>query len=166
MGAAEQSLPGLDGALIPGPVFFAMTLLGDPAHKARHRSRIAYTKDRKPFIHNYPDPDTEAAEKVIKQAAALQMRGRQPSGEPLCVLVVVDVRVPKSWPQRDQAAALDGRIVPTSRPDWDNFGKLCSDALNEIVWRDDAQVVDARVVKRYSARPALTVEVREFISPL
>ena len=36
----------------------------------------------------------------------------------------------------------------TSRPDWDNLGKLVSDALNQVAWHDDAQIFDARIVKR------------------
>ena len=48
--------------------------------------------------------------------------------------------------------------------DWDNHGKI-TDAFKEIVWHDDAQVTDARVIKRYSQEPALRVEVREMIEP-
>jgi len=60
---------------------------------------------------------------------------------------------------------LEGRVLPTSKPDGDNNLKLVQDALNEIVWRDDAQVVDARVIKRYAAEPALRIQVREFGPP-
>ena len=41
------------------------------------------------------------------------------------------------------------RMHPIGRPDWDNFGKTVSDALNGIAYRDDSQVVDGRVIKRY-----------------
>lgn len=164
MSAVEQPLPGLGGALIPGPVFFSMTLLGDPGHKARHRSRIVFPRDKKPFIHNYPDPATEATEKVLAQVAALRMRSKAPSERPLCLLVIADRRIPMSWSQRDRQAAIEGRILPTPKPDADNHGKLI-DALNGIVFKDDAQVCDLRVIKRYSASPAYTVEIREFVSP-
>jgi Holliday junction resolvase RusA-like endonuclease len=164
MSAVEQSLPGLDGALIPGDVFFSVTLVGDPQHKGRHRSRIVYPRGGKAFIHNYPDPATEAFERVLAQAAALVMRARPPSVEPLCMLVIADRRIPESWSKRDKAAALAGRILPTARPDWDNHAKI-TDALNKIVWGDDSQVIDARVIKRFSLKPALTIEVREFRAP-
>jgi Holliday junction resolvase RusA-like endonuclease len=72
--------------------------------------------------------------------------------------------VPESWSKRDKAAALDGTIRPTGRPDWDNYGKI-TDALNGICWKDDSQVVDGRVIKLYSDAPALRIEIREFISP-
>ncbi len=47
------------------------------------------------------------------------------------------------------------------RCDWDNLGKLVSDALNGVCWFDDSQVVDARVVKlidRERPRTEVTVE--------
>lgn len=164
MSAVEQPLPGFGGALVPGPVFFSMTLLGDPGHKARHRSRIVYPRGKKPFIHNYPDPATEATEKVLAEVARLRMRTRAPSERPLCLLVIADRRIPASWSPRDRQAAMEGRILPTPRPDADNHAKLI-DALNGIVYRDDAQVCDLRVIKRYHANPAYTVEVREFVVP-
>jgi len=47
--------------------------------------------------------------------------------------------------------------------DWDNLGKGVSDAIKSsgAVWRDDDQVVEGRVRKRYAARgePARTVVV-------
>lgn len=165
MSAVEQPLPGLGGALVPGPVFFSMTLLGDPPHKARHRSRIVMPRGKKPFIHNYPDPTTQEHEKVIAQVAALRMRGMDPIDGPVCLLVIADRRVPMSWSKKERAAALEGRILPTPKPDWDNHGKI-TDALKGIVWTDDSLVCDARVIKRYSSSPALTIEVRAFISPL
>jgi len=161
---AVQSLPGLDGALVPGGVFFSLTLAGNPQHKGRHRSRIVFPKAGKPFIHNYPDPATEAFEGVLAQAAVLVMRSRPPSLQPLCLLLIADRAIPKSWSRAEHQAALDGRLLPTAKPDFDNHGKIV-DALNGIVWKDDAQIVDARIIKRFHQRPALTIEVREFVEP-
>ncbi len=39
-----------------------------------------------------------------------------------------------------------------SEGDWDNLGKLPSDALQGIVWDDDRQIVDGRSLKRYGCR--------------
>lgn len=151
-------------ALVAGPVFLAFELRGKPPHKARHRSRIVFPKKGKAFIHNYPDPATEAAEAVLKEAAALFMRGRAPTENPVALLVHVFRPIPESWTKRDHHDAERGAILPTSRPDWDNYGKI-TDALNGIVWRDDSQVCDGRVIKRYSTDPALRVEVRELLPP-
>lgn len=41
---------------------------------------------------------------------------------------------------------------PCIKPDWDNIGKLISDGLNELAYHDDCQIVDARVIKRWTTR--------------
>lgn len=151
-------------ALVPGPVFLCFELEGRPGHKGRHRSRMVFPRNGKAFIQNYPDPATEAYEKVLAEYASLLMRRRQPTTHPVALLVHSFRSIPVSWSPRDREAALAGAIRPTSRPDWDNHAKI-TDALNGIVWADDAQVVDGRSIKVYSDRPALRIEVREFIAP-
>jgi Holliday junction resolvase RusA-like endonuclease len=164
MTAEAQALPGLDEPLEPGDVFFSLKLDGHPQHKARHRSRLVMPKGKKPFIHNYPEPETEKFEGTLAKAAALRMARRSPTSEPVCLLVIADREIPVSWPRQKRQAALEGRVLPTSKPDWDNHGKI-TDALSGVVWLDDAQVVDARVIKRYAVHPALRIEVREFLPP-
>ena len=44
--------------------------------------------------------------------------------------------------------------------DWDNLGKCVSDALNGVVWQDDRQVVDARVMKLPCAKGQERTEVQ------
>jgi len=167
-------------ALVAGPVFLVFELGGKPGHKGRHRSRLMIPRDAwihtqrssfipkekvsKIFISQYPDPATEAYEKVLAEAAGLFMRGRAPTENPIALLVHSFRPIPESWSKTDKAKALAGAILPTSRPDWDNYGKI-TDALNEIVWKDDSQVCDGRVIKRYSDQPALRIEVREFLPP-
>lgn len=166
MTGEQQTLPNLGPApLVVGPVFVCFEVPGKPAHKGRHRSRIVFPKgSKKAFIHNYPDPETEAHEKVLAEIAALFMRGRAPTQNPVALLVHAFREVPASWSRRDQEAALAGAIRPTSRPDGDNSLKIVQDALNKIVWCDDSQIVDARVIKRYDSQPCLRVEVREFVA--
>lgn len=43
--------------------------------------------------------------------------------------------------------------------DWDNLGKLVSDALNGVLWEDDRQVTEATVVKLPSAKGQERTEV-------
>ena len=162
----DSLFPGLDGALVPGgAVFFSLTLRGKPQHKGRHRSRIVQPKGKKPFIHNYPDPETEAFEKTLAQAAALKMGRRSPTDQPLCLLVIASREIPQSWSRKDRESALAGRTLPTSRPDGDNYLKLVQDGLNGVVWRDDSQIIDARVIKRYSSEPSMQIEAWEFVPP-
>lgn len=56
---------------------------------------------------------------------------------------------------------MSGLLAPATRPDFDNCSKMV-DALNGIVWIDDAQVVTAVIHKRYSDQPRLVIDVRSF----
>jgi Holliday junction resolvase RusA-like endonuclease len=56
---------------------------------------------------------------------------------------------------------LNGRILPTKRPDADNIAKIVLDGLNHIAWVDDTQVVDMMVTKRYSEDPMVAVTIEE-----
>ena len=55
------------------------------------------------------------------------------------------------------------RKYPTVRPDWDNLGKMVSDALNGLAYHDDKQIVSATVEKQYGdpERIEITLEVVE-----
>lgn len=47
---------------------------------------------------------------------------------------------------------------PTTRPDVLKLARAAEDALTGVVWRDDAQIVDERLVKRWG-EPRLEVQV-------
>ncbi len=66
--------------------------------------------------------------------------------------------IPASWSKRKRLDAIEGRLRPTTKPDWDNIAKVI-DALNHVVWADDASVVDGLVRKFYSETPELVVQV-------
>ena len=67
---------------------------------------------------------------------------------------------PASWSQKKQRAALAGQAFPTSKPDVDNVVKGIFDACNEVVWKDDKQVVDVAISKRYAIKAQAVVQVR------
>ena len=56
---------------------------------------------------------------------------------------------------------LEHKIRPTKKPDWDNIGKIICDSLNQIAYRDDAQIVDSQVRKFYSENPRVEVIIKE-----
>lgn len=135
-----------------------ITLLGAPRGKGRHRSRIVRPHGKPPFIANYPDPETEAYEKALAAEGRIAMLGKPILDEPLSVALEVFVPVPASWSQKKQVEALAGRIMPTSKPDADNYAKM-KDALNGIVWADDSLIVMEQTIKTYSATPAWRLTV-------
>ena len=98
----------------------------------------------------------------IAMAAKIAMGSKLPTNAPVQLVIHAFFSVPKSRPSRQRMDALNGTILPTVKFDWDNIAKVVGDALKEIVWIDDALVVDGRVIKLYSDVPGIRVEVREF----
>lgn len=82
---------------------------------------------------------------LVKLAAHHAMNGQPPLEGAVNLTIRAVYRVPTSWPKK-RAAEAKWR---TSKPDADNIAKLVSDACNEIVFGDDAQVADLRVQKVY-----------------
>jgi Holliday junction resolvase RusA-like endonuclease len=109
------------------------------------------------FGNVFTPPKTRAFEATVRQLAALEMRGKPPLQGPLRVELLVEVPIPASWPMTRRLSALAGEVLPTTRPDLDNFIKAI-DALNSIVFGDDAQVTDLRARKRYGM-PKLVITV-------
>ena len=109
----------------------------------------------------YTPQKTVAFEGLVALAGQEAMAGAAPLDGPLKVVVSAYFPVPASKPKKWQAAALDGRIRPTKKPDGDNVLKAIADALNLIVWIDDAQIVDATVRKFYARIPKTMVQIVE-----
>ena len=86
------------------------------------------------------------------------MGDARPLDGPIVVCVEAYMPIPQSWSQRKRADALSGKILPTTKPDIDNLQK-CLDALNNVVWLDDKQIVTSLVSKRYSADPRFVNKV-------
>lgn len=105
----------------------------------------------------FTDAKTRSYEAQLKFAAEEAMGGRALFEGALRVTLIAYFPIPASWTKRRKAAAQLGEEFPTSKPDGDNILKLC-DALNQIVWRDDAQIVDALVMKRFGA-PKIVIRV-------
>lgn len=140
-----------------------IVLGGAPMGKKRHRSRVVIPRVGRPWVQTYPDPDGVAYEADLaaagREAMATSSLIADPFDGPLTVFVEAFVPIPESWSLKKKAAARAGDISPTGKPDWDNFGKIASDALNKIVWADDSQIIMGQVLKQYSDFPRLRVSV-------
>ena len=119
---------------------------GQPVGKGRPR----FTRSG----HTYTPQDTLDAEERIRAAFSRAYPSHVPIEGPLKLVVWARFRIPASWTKAKQQQAREGRILPTGKPDWDNIGKLVSDALNPHgffpgAYLDDSQIVEATVEKRY-----------------
>ncbi len=131
-------------------------LAGVPVGKGRARfsrkSGIAYTPGK-----------TRDYENNLRLSAQVCMIGRAPLEGPLSVAVIASFPVPASWSKKKRDEAIAGAIRPTVKPDADNLLKVL-DACNEIVWRDDKQIVHASISKRYGERAWYRLTVSELLT--
>lgn len=69
--------------------------------------------------------------------------------------------IPKSTSKKKRELMLNGKIMHNKRPDIDNCIKSITDALNEIAYKDDNQIVKIQASKYYSDEPKTVVFIEE-----
>jgi len=94
--------------------------------------------------HVYTPAKTQSDEAVVRQLAKLAMRGKPLMAGPLAMHIVVIRNFPKSWSKKKR----EQRWV-TGKPDCDNQIKLIADAMNGIVYADDAQISQLLMSRLY-----------------
>jgi Holliday junction resolvase RusA-like endonuclease len=111
------------------------------------------------FVTTYTPERTANYENLVKLAAHRAMNGREAFAVAVSCNISVEVEPAASWSNKKRMAALSGDIRPTSKPDLDNVAKGILDAMNDIVFKDDKQVVVLTVSKKYSEHSQASVEV-------
>ncbi len=125
---------------------YRFEFLGEPYPKGRPR----FSRGRV-----YTPRETTAAEGDIISQLTRQMDERELSilSGPLKVTMLIYKSKPKSARKKD--------LYPTKRPDLDNYVKLILDAMDKIVFMDDAQIVSMESHKRFDKQPRIIVTVEE-----
>ena len=131
------------------------TVPGTPVPKGRPRSFVRGGK-----VGHYTPKKTADYEKAVRMLAQAAMGCRKPINGAVAVEITLFLTPPKSWSIKKRNAAMSGEIFPTATPDIDNCTKAIFDAMNDVVFDDDKQVVDLVVSKRYSEKSFSTVEVK------
>lgn len=95
----------------------------------------------------YTPEKTRSTEALVRTIASDAMKGDAPLEGAVALKVNVWITPPQSWSKKKRAAA----DYVTGKPDCDNVLKLIGDACNGIVWRDDSQIAEASISRRYMA---------------
>ncbi len=77
--------------------------------------------------------------------------GLFPHAEAIKVTIEYHMPIPKSYSKKMRLKCLDQPHI--KKPDLTNLVKFTEDALNHILWRDDAIIADLNVKKIYSEEP-------------
>ena len=132
---------------------------GQPQGKGRPKfARVgSYTSVRTP-------DQTVLYENLIKVEYRNQCKNLSFGGEvPLELRIEAFYSIPKAMSKKKRAAMEIGEIRPIKKPDVDNVLKVVADALNNIAYRDDAQIVETKVSKFYSDTPRVCVWIDRFV---
>lgn len=128
------------------------TVPGEPQGKARHRMTKkghAFTPDRTKayegwIINNYLD-----------QVGRVELQG------PLRATIRASFPIPRRKSKAATLDMLDGKSLPTKKPDADNIAKVILDSLNKIAYKDDTQIIELLVKKDYNTDPGVHVKIEE-----
>lgn len=130
------------------------TILGEPKGKGRPR----FCRNTG---HAITPKDTVNYETLVHMEYIEQCQEvRFPDDAMLDMRIKAFYSIPKSKSKKVKALMLDGTIRPTKKPDMDNVVKIIADALNQVAYRDDTQIVDCQCRKFYSENPRVEVSIR------
>ena len=138
---------------------FGFVIEGVPTAKGRPRFTSVGG-----FARTYTPAKTKNAEGMIEWSAvnAMKQNGNTLITEPLIVFIEFRMPIPKSFSKSKVLRCQCGETVPTVKPDADNLAKTVLDAMNKTVYKDDSQIVDLIVRKRYADKPCTIVSIKEY----
>jgi Holliday junction resolvase RusA-like endonuclease len=113
------------------------------------------------FVSTYTPTKTRDYETVINEAARKAMGSNEILETAVTVAIYITVPIPASYSKRRTEACLSGSERPIKKPDIDNVAKCFLDAMNEIVYKDDTQVLTLHITKVYGKHGMVEVMVRE-----
>jgi Holliday junction resolvase RusA-like endonuclease len=131
----------------------SFTVPGPPVAKARARVVLNCGK-----VRAFTPAKTASYENLVRMAFADKYPGFIPREGAVRLTIHAAFQITAE-------AKKSHALLVTKRPDIDNCAKSVMDALNGLAWRDDAQVTDLTVYKRYGLAPAVHVEIDYVSSP-
>jgi Holliday junction resolvase RusA-like endonuclease len=132
---------------------------GEPQAKGRPRFFPIRTKAGRTFSRAVTPEKTRSYETLIRELFAVTYPGFIPMEGPLSMEVDAYLGIPKSASRKRREGMEGGAIVPEKRPDADNILKSAGDALNGLAFRDDSQIAEAIIRKRFSSQPRMIIRV-------
>ena len=124
------------------------TIHGKPF--AKQRPRFSRRSGR-----TFTPEATVRFETLVSQIAAENFL--QPLDGPVRITIQADFEPAASWSKKRKAECLGQAHV--QRPDLDNIAKAVCDGLNRVAFRDDSQIAEMMVIKRWGPEAKTVVAV-------
>lgn len=117
-------------------------------------------------VRLYDPPKSKIYKEIVKRISEGHMRRNdlKPFTEALRVDLEFYFMPPKSYSRKRINAIYEGEELYTKKPDADNLAKAVTDAMNGVVYNDDAQITVMTISKDYSNRDYVKVRVRNIES--
>jgi Holliday junction resolvase RusA-like endonuclease len=113
------------------------------------------------------NPKSKEWKQNVQQAVGTFLReiGWEPSEKPILLKLTFNRTRPKGHFNGKGELNAQGQrnSYPTTRPDATKLLRGVEDALTGIAWKDDSQIVDQHVFKRWDVRPSVEIEVFEVL---
>ena len=147
------------------------TIPGAPKGKGRPRVSIRKFKGSdgkdKTFTKTYTPEDTVIYENLIKLEYQNACNNFKFNNEACLEMeIMAFYPIPKSTTKKKLKLMLWNVLRPIKKPDADNVGKVVADSLNEIAYKDDTQITDLIIRKRYSDVPRVEVRIKDLSDEL
>lgn len=134
--------------------FLDFTVYAKAVGKARPR-----VTTRGGYAHAYTPAKTREFENLVSWSAKRAMCQRPPvaPGQAVFVQITASLIPPLSWSKKRRSEAFGAFC--SKKPDTDNVAKAILDAMNGIVYEDDAQVAGLVVQKFYAEKDEINIKI-------
>ncbi len=126
------------------------TIYGNPVAKGRPRVTKWGT---------YTPEKTVNYENLVKMSYLERWSNQPLLACDLRIEITFYFQIPKSTSKKNRELMLLGEIRPTKKPDIDNCIKAITDALNNLAYKDDSQIVEITACKWYEEEPKVCVKI-------
>lgn len=133
-----------------------IVVLGNPVSQLRP---ILSTQGENKVTVIDPPKTRKFKEKVSTTAKRYVGVGWELLDVPLKVRIDFHREIPKSWSKKKTEQAVNGEILPRTKPDVDNYIKAVLDGLTGVVWKDDNIIIEITGRKHYSKVPRTEVNI-------
>lgn len=107
----------------------------------------------------YTPTNTKNYEYFLRQWFIAAYPNFKPIESRVKVSIIAYFSIPKSTSKKKEAEMLAGNISPTKKPDADNIIKIILDAMNKFAFKDDTQVTNLQIEKKYAKIPKVYVKI-------
>lgn len=135
-----------------------LTIPIEPVEQQRPRAT-----NRGGHIQIYDPPKVKRFKKQVAEFINQQPLSKFENVE-LSVKIKFFRKIQKSLTKKERELRLSHVHRPMIKADLDNYAKSTLDALNGLIWDDDARIVHLELDKYYSEQPRIEIEVHERVN--